>query len=147
VRAQDLIVEQPTVGLSDPAVEAARVIGSQHRPAVVVVDDGGRPVTVLPASQVLRFLVPGYIQEDPSLVAVYDERAADELAGKLAGRTVGDLVPRGDRQKLPVVDPDATILECAAVMASLRSPVLVVREGDRTLGVVTASRLLEALFG
>ncbi|HEY0688871.1 MAG TPA: hypothetical protein VGD71_07500 [Kribbella sp.] len=33
----------------------------------------GSPYTVLPASQVVRFLVPSYVQDDPSLARVIDE--------------------------------------------------------------------------
>jgi CBS domain-containing protein len=146
VRATDLIDDYPTMQVSDPALEAAKLIGERRLPGVVVVDHEGVPVTVLPGSQVLRFLIPPYIQEDPSLARVYDERAADECVSRLHGRSVGDLLPRGDhRQELPVVDPDATIMECAAVMARLRSPLLVVQQEGHVLGVVTASRLLDVL--
>jgi len=148
VRATDLIEEYPTARVGDPAITVAQSIGERRLPGVVVLGDGDEALTVLPGSQVLKFLIPAYIQEDPALARVYDERAADECASRLEGRTVGDLLPRGDhRQELPVVDPDATIMECAAVMARLRSPLLVVRDGHRLLGVVTASRLLHALFG
>jgi len=148
MRARDLIGEYPTVRVDDPAPDAARLIGSRRLPGAVVADEAGDPVTVLPGSQVLNFLIPAYIQADPSLARVYDERAADEAASRLEGKTVGDLLPkRGHRQELPVVDPGATILECAAVMARLHSPLLVVRGGKEALGVVTASRLLDLLFG
>jgi CBS domain-containing protein len=146
VLATDLLEDYPTVGVATPAVDAARTIGRERLPGVVVLSDDGRPLAVLGSSQVLKFLIPGYLQEDPSLVAVYDELSADACAERLVGKSVGDLLPHPDkRQKLPVVEPDATVLECAAVMASLRSPLLVVRDGGRTLGVITASRLLSVL--
>lgn len=148
MRAKDLIAPYPTVHSTDPALDAARLIGAKHLPGVVVVDDAGTPVTVLPGSQVLNFLIPTYIQEDPSLARVLDEPGADACYSRLDGKSVGDLLPRSDgRQELPVVDWDATVMECAAVMARLHSPLLVVREDKKTLGVVTASRLLDELFG
>lgn len=148
MRASDLVEDYPTVSVDAPAAEAAGFIGGQGRPAVVVLDEAGVPVAVLDGSQVLKFLIPGYLQDEPALAAVYDEEAADKVAARLRGRTVKDLLPREDhRQKLPVVEPDANVLECAAAMASLRSPLLVVRDGGRTLGVVTASRLLSVLVG
>jgi hypothetical protein len=39
------------------------------------------------------------------------------------------------------------VLELAAVMARLRSPLCAVVEGGRIIGVVTASRLLEMVCG
>lgn len=146
MRARQLSEPYPSIDVSAPAVDAARMIGAERRPAVVVLDHD-RPLTVLPASQVLNFLIPGYLQEDPSLVRVYDEKAADACVRHLDGKTVGDLVPRGKRSELPEVDPDATVLECAAVMARLHSPLLVVVDDDRVLvGVITASRLLDHLI-
>jgi CBS domain-containing protein len=148
VRAIDLVEDYPTVSADAPAEDVAADMGARRLPAVVVVDHHGVPVAVLGGSQVLQALIPGYLQDEPALAGVYDEAAADECLARLSGRTVRDLLPAVDRRSpLPVVEPDATILACAAVMASLQSPLLVVREGERTLGVVTASRLLSALVG
>jgi CBS domain-containing protein len=123
------------------------MIGAERRPAVLVLS-GGRPRTVLPGSQVLTFLIPGYLQEDPSLLKVYGEKAADACAARLEGRTVGDLIPAGRAVELAAVSPDATVMECAAKMARLHSPLLAVVNEDGSLaGAITASRLLGALIG
>ena len=143
MRAADLMEDYPSIDVTASAYEAARTIGSERRPAVVVLD-GERPVAVLPSSQVMALLVPPWLQEDPSLVQV-DEKAADEVARRLSGKTVGDLLPH-ERRELPVVAPDATMMECAAVMARLRSPLLVVAGKDKVMrGAVVASTLLEQL--
>lgn len=137
----------PTVRLSDDALHAATQLAKRRLPGVVVVDDSGRPVAVLPSSQVLRSLVPRYVQEDPSLAGVFDERTADAAAAKLSEQTVADLLPpRDKRTELAKVDGDATVIECAAVMARLRSPLLVVADGDTVHGVLTAPHLLEILL-
>ena len=147
MRARDLAQEFPTVDLGDDALVAARTMAESGRPGLVVLDDRGRACTVLPGSQVLRLAVPVYVQSDPHLARVYDEKAADELFGKLSGKTVRDLLPDPhDHAELPVVDPDATSIEVAAVLARMRSPLAVVSEGDRVLGVITVSRLLRALL-
>jgi hypothetical protein len=148
VRARDFAEDYPLVRTTDEALVAARLIAEQHRPAVVVVDDEGRPVTVLPASQVLRFSVPGYVQEDPSLARVYDERGgAETCVQRLSGRTVGEVLPpRDKRVDLPFVSGDATVLECAATMARLHTPLVVVGDGETIHGVVTASHLLDIIL-
>lgn len=86
------------------------------------------------ASQVVRFLVPTYIQDDPAL----DEQFAD----KPAGHTVRELLPK-ERPELAVAEADDTIVEVAAVMARIRRPLVAVVENSQVLGVITASRLLE----
>ncbi len=146
MHASDLQEDYPSIEASASAASAARTIGSEHRPAVVVVKDG-RPLTVLPASQVLTFLIPAYMREDPSLVRVYDEKSADTCARRLDGKSVGDLLPDPHkRTELPVVEGDANILEIASVMAKLHSPLLIVVDSEgRMTGAITASRVLETL--
>lgn len=148
MRARELAEDYPSIDVSAPAIEAARMIGTDRRPAVVVLDEG-RPLTVLPGSQVLRLLVPAYLQEDPSLVATLDEGYADACVARLEGRTVGDVLPREEhRVELPQAEADDTVVECAATMARLHSPLLVVVDEDGVaIGVITASRLLETLVG
>ena len=148
MRARDLAQDLPTVRSEDPALTAARLIADRRLPGIAVVDAYGRPVAVLPASQVLRVVVPGYVQEDPPLARVVDEAGAERLClQSLAGERVGDLLPAGrHRVELAAVDGDATVLECAAVMARLRSPLLVVVEHGKVRGLLTASHLLEVLL-
>lgn len=62
------------------AREAAELLASQRLPGLIVVDAAGHPHPVLPASQVVRFLVPSYVQDDPSLARVIDESLADQVA-------------------------------------------------------------------
>lgn len=132
----------PVVGLDSDALEAATLLAKNRLPGLIVTDDRGRPHAVLPASQVVRFLVPSYVQDDPSLARVIDEPDADRIAEKLAGVTVRKLLPT-QHPELAVVNADDTMLEVAALMARLRSPLVVVVDGDRILGAITASRLLE----
>jgi len=149
VRARDLAQDLPTVGPDDAAWDAARLIATHRLPGIAVVDPDGRPVAVLPASQVLRFVVPAYIQDDPSLARVLDEASADQLCTDgLTGKRVRDLLPaRGHRVELADVDTDATVVECAAEMARLRSPLLVVVDDDgHVRGLLTAAHLLEVLL-
>jgi CBS domain-containing protein len=148
VRARDLAQDLPTVSPDDSALAAARLIAARGLPGIAVVDAGGRPVAVLPASQVLRSVVPGYVQEDPPLARVMDEAGAERLCMEsLAGERVGDLLPASrHRVELAAVHGDATVLECAAVMARLRSPLLVVVDDGRVRGLLTAAHLLEVLL-
>jgi CBS domain-containing protein len=148
VRARDLAQDLPLVGPDDPALVAARLIAEQRLPGIAVVNPDGKPVAVLPASQVLRFIVPDYVQEDPALARVMDEAGAERLCLEgLSGERVKDLLPSANHKvELAAVDGDATVLGCAAVMARLRSPILVVTENGRVRGLLTASHLLEVLL-
>ena len=148
MRARDLAQDLPTVRPDDRAFTAARLIAEHRAPGIAVVDADGHPVAVLPASQVLRVVVPGYVQEDPALARVVDEAGAERLClQRLADERVVDLLPPvRQRVELAAVDGDATVLECAALMARLRSPLVVVVEDRRVRGLLTAAHLLEVLL-
>jgi CBS domain-containing protein len=147
VRARQLAVEYPTVTPDDSALDAARLLAGQGLAGLVVVDERRRAVAVVPGSRLLRQIVPPHVRDDPALARVYDERHADRLAAKLGDRSVADLL-EDERKALPVVGPDATVMEIASVMAGARSPVVAVSddaerpEKGAVLGVVTAAHLL-----
>ncbi|GAA3829107.1 MULTISPECIES: CBS domain-containing protein [Amycolatopsis] len=142
MHASEMAEDFPVVASDSDALEAARLLAANRLPGLVVTDPRGRPVAVLPASQVVRLLVPHYVQDDPSLAGVLSESMADRVAEKLHGKTVRALLPE-DRPELPVVKADDTIVEVAAAMARLRCPLVAVVDGDGLTGVITASRLLE----
>ena len=133
--------DYPVLTMESDALEAAQLL-AEHRLPGLVVTDHDRPRSILPASQVVRFLVPGYVQDDPSLARVLDESMADQVAKSLGGKSVGDLV-RDGTPELAVVNADDTIIEVAAIMARLRCPLAAVMRDDQLIGVVTASRLLQ----
>jgi predicted transcriptional regulator len=132
----------PVVSLDSEAREAVELLASRRLPGLIVVDEKGHPHSVLPASQVVRFLVPSYVQDDPSLARVIDESLADRAADKLANVTVRKLLP-SEPVELPVVNHDDTVLEVAAIMARLRCPLVAVVKDKEIIGAITASRLLE----
>jgi predicted transcriptional regulator len=132
----------PVVSLDTDAREAVELLAGRRLPGLIVVDDRGRPHSVLPASQVVRFLVPSYVQDDPSLARVIDEPLADQVASRLAGVAVRKLLPK-EPVELPVVNHDDTVIEVAAIMARLRCPLVAVMKDHEIIGAVTASRLLE----
>lgn len=147
--ARDLAEDYPTVGLDTDAVEAARLLGRHRLSGLVVTDADGMPKAILPASQVLRFVIPTYVQDDPSLARVLSEAAADRIVREpdrivreLRGKTVGDLLPTRP-SALPVLKGEDTTLELAALMAQTHCPLVAVVDEGRLLGVVTAARLLE----
>ena len=149
MRARDLAVEYESVSVDSDALDAARLMAELKLPGLLVLDERGEPKAILPASQMVKALVPAYVVEDPTLAAVVDERHADRLCQALAGRRVRDCLSRTAAPP-PVADPDDTALEVAALMAQVRSPLVAVASKDKAgthlLGVITASHLLHELL-
>jgi CBS domain-containing protein len=143
MRAEDLAEDFPVVTVDSDALDAARLLAEHRLPGIVVTDSSGKPFAVLPASQVVRFIVPRYVQDDPSLAGVLNESMADRAADKLGGKTVRDVLP-DHLTNVPAAHADDTIIEVAAVMARLRSPLMAVVKDGKLAGVITASHLLAA---
>ncbi|MBO0875524.1 MAG: hypothetical protein J2P19_19260, partial [Pseudonocardia sp.] len=92
MKARDLAQQLPTIGMDDPAYEAALLIASERLPGLAVFSSDGRPVTVLPASDALRAVIPEPIQDDPSLAGVIDEQGAEACADELGRKRVRALL-------------------------------------------------------
>ena len=140
MRAAEIDEEFPVVDIDSPAVDAARMLGEHKLPGIVVLTADGQLYAVLPASQVVRFIVPSYMQEDPLLARVFAEAVADRAVEALGGKTIRELLPQ-QRPRLPIADADDTILEVATIMGMMRSPLVAVIKHGKLHGVITASRL------
>lgn len=146
MRAGEIAEPYPVVSLGVSALAAARLMAQGRLPGLVVTELDGRPKAVLPAWEVVRFMVPDYIQADPNLAGVVGDVSIERLAERLAKVSVGELLP-ATPMELPVMRSDDTVVELAAVMARLRSPLCAVVEDREIIGVVTASHLLELVCG
>ncbi|HME17440.1 MAG TPA: CBS domain-containing protein [Mycobacterium sp.] len=140
MRAAEIDEEYPVVDIDSPAVDAARMLAEHSLPGIVVLTADGQLYAVLPASQVVRLIVPGYVQEDPLLARVLAESVADRAVETLGGKTIRELLPQ-QRLRLPIANADDTILEVATIMGMMRSPLIAVMKQGKLHGVITASRL------
>ena len=143
MRAADIAEDFPVVCIDSDALDAARMLAEHHLPGLLVTDTSGKPYAVLPASQVLQFIVPRYVQDDLSLAGVPSESMADHAAERLGGKTVRDVLP-DHLLNIPPANAHDTIIAVAAKMARLRSPLIAVTKDGRLHGVIIASRLLAA---
>lgn len=144
MRAEEIVDEFIFVDIDSPARDAVCLL-AEHRLTGLVVGINGsdRAYAVLPASQVVGFLVPAYVHDDPGLARVLTESMADHAADRLSGKTIRDLLPTKPQQ-IPVAEAHDTIIEVAEVMARTHSPLVTVVKDGKLHGVITASRLLAA---
>ncbi len=148
MRARDIVEAYPVVRFETPALEAARLIARDRLPGLVVADADGIPKAVLSASEVVRFMVPDYVQDDPALAGVLGEVPIQQISARLRRATVADLLSaRTVELAVAEAKADDTVVEIAAIMARLRSPLCAVIDEGRILGVVTAARLLDLVCG
>jgi CBS domain-containing protein len=150
VLARELAQPYPFVTADSDALDAVRLVVREQLPALLVVDADEHPYAILPGSQVVGTLVPEYVRDDPALAAVIGEQREHRPAQTLERLSVAEWLPKG-RTVPPVVGPDASAMQVAALMARCRCPLVPVieREDTRTrvIGAITAARLLDYLVG
>ena len=147
MRARDMAEMYPVVELTTEAVAVAQLIARRSLPGVIVCGADGRPRAIVPSSQILRAILPHFVLDDPVLAGVYDPATSARLMTTRARRSVKDVLTDLETGELARVNPDATALEVAAVMARMHTPLVAVLEPDGELvGAITASRLLGTLF-
>ena len=149
MRARELAEQFPSVSLDTDALTAARTMGDQRHPGLIVCDE--RRATAHGAARLAGAAVhdpdlrPGRPRAGPGLRRAGGRQADDQA---VAAKTVKDLLPRRqDRDELPVVDPDATTARGRGGDGPDAQPDR--RGRGRTasvLGAVTVSRLFEVLF-
>ncbi|MGW4351609.1 CBS domain-containing protein [Nocardia sp. NPDC004582] len=142
MHAAQIAEEYPVIDLDSDAIDAARLLAEHRLPGILVTDADGSPHSVLPASQVVLFIIPKYVQDDPSLAGVLNESMCGQVVKRLRGKKVRDVIPEW-LTKIPAAKADDNIVEVAALMAKYKSPLVAVQDGEQLLGVITSSRLLE----
>lgn len=142
MRAKDLDEQFLIVQIDSDAMDAARMIAEHGLPGLVIADAAHKPHAVILASEMLHFVLPRYVQADVTLAGVLGDALADH-AHNLAGKTVGDLLPK-DLRKVPAVDARDGVIKVAAEMSQQRCQLIAVTENGILHGAITASRLLAA---
>lgn len=145
MKARNLASPQHAVRADAPATEAAAVLARHDVRAALVVQDGGAFVGVLSDSELLRALLPPYVDQASILARVLEESAADVLFERLEGRTVAELMPE-DREVEPAVQGEDTLVEVASVMVRARASAVGVLEDGRLIGGITIDDLLSHLL-
>jgi CBS domain-containing protein len=143
MRAEEIAEDLPIMTTDSDAVEAARLIAEHSLPGLLVTDRNGKPYGVLPAFELLRYILPRYVQDDLTLAGVLGDSLADQATRNLAGKKVGDLLPEYLRN-IPSADARDSLIKVAAELAQLRSPLIAVTKNGKFQGVITASHLLAA---
>ncbi|MDP8927686.1 MAG: hypothetical protein M3O70_03675 [Actinomycetota bacterium] len=74
------------------------MLAEQSLPGLMVLDDRGRPVAVLPGSDVLRLVVSTYFYDRTVVARAVDERHADLFLTGVGARTVREYLSTINRR-------------------------------------------------
>lgn len=130
---------------SDSATLLIEAFADPDVRGVAVVTEMGELVGLITDQDMLSACLPSYVIADEALARVLEEEAGARLSATLAGKQTRDLIDETTREEA-VVPPDDTLIEVADTMVRSRGPAVLVVEGKRVLGVITADVLLKALL-
>jgi CBS domain-containing protein len=97
-------------------------------------------IGVLSNTDILRAMLPPYVEEGPSIARVLADDETDLLWKHCRRKRVEELVTRD-----AVVAPDATIVEVICVMIGTRAPLVGVAAEGRLLGGISLDQVLDSL--
>jgi CBS-domain-containing membrane protein len=145
MHAVDVIETLPTARPEDAVLSALRLVCQHGLPGLVVADEHGDVVGCMSSVDLVQLALPRYLRDQPIIARVFNEEHADHIAAALVDTRLRDVLGEmADR--VPVVRPDATVVELAELMARRSCPIALIRQEHKTLGIVTANRLLTALL-
>ncbi|MCT2584432.1 CBS domain-containing protein [Actinophytocola gossypii] len=145
MRAADVAEALPTARMDDGVLPAVRMVARHRVPGLAVADEHGHVVTCVSSVDLLRLVLPRHLWDEPCLARVFDEAHADRVAGRLVGVRIRDVVAEV-AGRVPVVRPEATVVELVELMTRSGCPLALVGEaGGRPTGIVTANRLLDLM--
>jgi CBS domain-containing protein len=145
MKARNLASPRETIPADAPAADAARILARHDVRAVLVIDATGGFAGVLSDSELLRGLLPSYVEEHDALARVLDEFASEALYRRLEGKSVADLMPV-DRETEPVVDADDNLIEVASTMVHARASLVGVVDDGRLIGGISIDDLISHLL-
>ncbi|MCH9647556.1 MAG: CBS domain-containing protein [Deltaproteobacteria bacterium] len=117
-----------------------RLLGSRQATAAVL-DPEGRLVGLVGIHDVLRKIVPHYVDIDFKLMEVMHENYLVERMAGLKDTRVADFMTR----KLDTVAPDDTLIKAAGIIVERCRKTLPVIEDGKFLGMVTRRSILETV--
>jgi CBS domain-containing protein len=145
MKARDLMKAARVVRPADTCNTLIEAFADPEVRGVAVVTDMGELVGLITDQDMLAALLPSYVVDDEALARVLEEDAGARLSARLAGRQTRDLIDETSREEA-VVAPDDTLIEVADTMVRSKGPAVLVVEGQRVVGVITADVLLKAVL-
>jgi len=110
-----------------------------NQDTVAVVEADGRLVGVVGAHDVLRMIVPLYVDMDEALAALIHDGYFEERFASLKGVTAADIV----NTQVDTVAPNNTLIQAATLFLTHHRHALPVVEGGKHVGMITRRSLFK----
>ncbi|MDY7092129.1 MAG: CBS domain-containing protein [Acidobacteriota bacterium] len=140
MRVRTAMLEQPVTTHPDQTFDELlqNLVGSRQATAAVL-DDDGKLVGLVGIHDVLRKIVPLYVDLDHKLMEVMHEGYFEERLARLKDTRVRDFMST----ELDTVTPDDTLIKAVVIIVENRRKTLPVIEDGKFLGMITRRSILE----
>ena len=139
---KDAMVQTPLQVKPDAKLrEIMDAILGGDQAGVAVIDASGKLLGLVGTHDVLRLIVPAYVDQAQGLASLMHDGYFEERFNKLAGVTAADVMST----EVDVVKPGDTIIKAATVFVEHGRKVLPVVENGKFVGMITRRSLLESI--
>ena len=140
MKVRDAMLEHPiTVKPDDLFTELLRRMLDSRQATAAVLDDHDALVGVVGIHDILRKIVPLYIDMDNKLMEVMHEGYVEERLPRLKGTRVADLMIT----KLDCVRPNDSLILAVSIIVENRRKTLPVIDEGKFIGMITRRSILE----
>jgi len=122
---------------SFPRLVRGLLRGAKNKAAVL--DDQGMLVGVIGIHDILRNIVPLYVDLDVKLMEVLHDGYLEQRLMRLQDKTVGDLMTT----EIDSIAPDDSLIKAVSIMVKRRRKALPAVEDGRFVGLITRRSILE----
>lgn len=138
-----MLTEPVTSRPTEPFLEFLHRVVDSRQATAAVLSDENRLLGLVGIHDVLRKVVPVYVDLDTKLMEVMHEGYFEERLSRLEGLTVADLMCT----EIDSISPDDTLIKTAALMVENRRKTLPVLQDGKFVGMITRRSLLERVVG
>ncbi len=135
----DFVCVQPDM----PLKQAAELMTEQHTLLLPVIDEEGRGYGILMEVDLLRVVLPKYLDNLASLNFLPESCDLFDLDTKVANLKVRDVI--GDRE-LYTISEDTKAMEIAHIMLTEQISSVAVEKDGKIIGLVTRGNLVRHIF-
>lgn len=137
-KAKDLMRSPILVNQNDTLEAVLRVMVTQHRNSLTVVNDAGELVGAVNAIDVLKAVLPDYLEGDATAARFTSDTLLREDTERARTLVVKDFMATD----IPTIEEDTGIVEAAVIAVSAgRGRITVVDEKKHPVGVLTRTEL------
>lgn len=139
MRIKDIMDSSPkVVRVSDTFEHLIKVLDEEKSHVIFVVDSEDRLKGIVTEGDIVKVLVPKYVNEDESLISVMDENYFEEKCKEKRNLSIEEIM----QKSLYTIEEEDTIIKAAALMVIHRIHTLPVLRSGKLTGFLSRMALI-----